>query len=121
MEQISSSGQIAGAWWDSQGLAELIRILSNSNIGQSLIVAQFILPSKEWDIAKLQGPDNQSCIQAMLATLIPLNSIPNSICWNLTGSGEFTTESATWATHGLDLRKSQSWDFRCIWKLDINA
>ena len=93
-------------------------IPDTANIDQSLTVAHF-LPSKEWDTAKLQGLVNHSCIQAILATPIPSNPIPDSICWGLTGSGEFATKSATWAAHRLDLHKSQSWNFSWIWNLDI--
>ena len=91
MAQISNSGSTAG---DNRSLADLMLIPDTANIDQSLTVAQF-LPSKEWDTAKLQGLVNHSCIQAILATPIPSNPIPDSICWGLTRSGEFTTKSAT--------------------------
>ena len=90
-----------------------------SSLDTCLKVSHFILPSKAWDIVSLQQLVIHTCLQAMLATPIPYNPIPDSICWGLSRSGDFSTKSATWVAHGLDLRKSHFWEFRCIWKLDI--
>jgi len=38
------------SWCDNRNLADLMRVHNNSIIDKSLTVAQFILPSKEWDI-----------------------------------------------------------------------
>jgi len=46
-----------------------------SSIDNSLKVSKFILPSKVWDIVKLQGLVNQSCLQVILATPLPTNPI----------------------------------------------
>jgi len=81
-------------------------VSDNSSIDTSLRVAQFISPDEEWDMAKLLAPVTPQCLQAILATPIPANQIPDSICWVLSGSGEFSTKTATWAAHGLDLQQS---------------
>jgi len=87
------------SWCDNRSLADLMSITDDAHIDLYLTVAQFIPPSKECDLVKLQGLVMNSCIQVILATPIPSNSIPDSICWGLSGSGEFTTKSTIWAGH----------------------
>ena len=58
-------------------------------------------------------------MQLILATLIPSSPIPDSVCWGLSGTGDFTTKSASWAAHDIDPTKTASWEFRWIWNLDI--
>jgi len=107
------------SWCNNRSLADRMRIADDAHLDLSLTVAHFILPTKEWDIVKLKGLVTNSYIQAILATQIPSNSIPDSICWGLSRSGEFTTKSTTWPAHGLELRQPQSWKFSWIWQLDI--
>jgi len=58
-------------------------------------------------------------LQLILATSIPSNPIPDSVCWRLSGNGDFTTKTVTWAAHGLDIKSSPSWEYSWIWRLDI--
>jgi len=102
------------SWYNNRSLTDLMGIDDDAHLDLSLTVVHFILPNKEWDIVKLQGLVTHYCIQAILATPTPSNSILDSICWGLSGSGQFTTKSATWAAHGLELRQSQSWKFSWI-------
>ena len=74
-----------------------------SGLETSLKVSHFILPSTTWDIVRLQQLVRHTCLQAILATPIPSNPTPDSICWGLSASVEFSTKSATRAAHGLDL------------------
>ena len=43
------------SWCDNRSLAYLISITDDAHIDVSLTYAQFIHPSKEWDLVKLQG------------------------------------------------------------------
>jgi len=68
------------SWCDNCCLVELMKVPDMSSIDNSLKVSKFILSSKEWDIAKLQGLFNHLCFQMILATPLPTNPIPDSIC-----------------------------------------
>ena len=105
MQQILISSWIVG---DNCCLAELMKVPDISSVENSLKVSEFILPSKAWDIAKLQGLVNQTCIRVILTTPLLTNPIPDSIFWGLCRSGEFSTKTTTWAAHQLDLHKFQS-------------
>jgi len=43
----------------------------------------------------------------------------DSYCWGYTGSGDFTTKSATWRAHDNLKPAHTSWKFNWIWKLDV--
>jgi len=90
-----------------------------SLIDTSLRVSHFITVSKEWDTARLSLLVGSVHSQLILATPIPNNSIPDSVCWGLSGNGHFSTKTATWVTHELDLVHPRVWDYNWIWKLDI--
>ena len=62
---------------------------------------------------------DDATLQLILATPIPSNSIPDSVCWGLSGNGDFSTKTATWAAHGLDIKSSPPWEYSWIWHLDI--
>ena len=64
---------------------------------------------KEWDTTQLSLLVDSVQLQWILATPIPVNSIPGSVCWGLSGNGQFFTKSATWAAHGLDLANPPVW------------
>jgi len=74
-----------------------------SLIDTSLKVSQFITAIEEWDTAQLSLLVDSVHLQWILATPIPVNSIPDSVCWELSENIQFFTKSATWAAHGLDL------------------
>jgi len=106
-------------WWANDSFATLKGIRDTSSIDTSLRVSHVISANNEWDITKLQGLVNDSWIQLIYVTPLPFNPLSDSICWVLSGSGEFSTKSATWIAHGLDFHKSPEWEFSWIWKLDI--
>jgi len=57
---------------------------------------------------KLQELVDDVHLQIILAIPIPSHTIPDFICWGLSGSGNFSTKTATWATHDLDIKNSPS-------------
>ena len=61
----------------------------------SLTVSHVITKISEWDNNKLQNLVNISYRQLILAAPIQFNSIPHSICWGLSCSGEFSIKLAT--------------------------
>jgi len=57
---------------------------------------------------KLKELVDDTHLQLILATPIPSSPIPDSVCWGLSRNGEFSTKSATWAAHDLDIKNSPS-------------
>ena len=91
----------------------------HSLIDKSLKVSQFITSNKDWDIARLTSLVDPVHLQLILATPIPTHSFPDSICWGLSGNGESSTKTATWAACGLNPVNPPVWEYSSIWKLDI--
>jgi len=89
-------------WFANDNLATLLAIPNVFQIDTSFMVSQFISPAKEWDTLKLKELVDDVHLQLILATPIPPSSIPDSVCWGLLGTGDFTTKPATWAAHGID-------------------
>ena len=78
------------------------------------MVSHFITEAKEWDVLKLTELLDDASLQLILATPIPSSHIPDSVCWGLSGNGDFSTKTATWAAHGLALKNSLSWEYGWI-------
>jgi len=72
------------------------------------MVSQFITDAKEWDVMKLKELVDDVHLQLILARPIPSNPIPDSVCWGLSENEDFSTKTATWAAHGLDIKNSPS-------------
>ena len=106
-------------WCANDSLLSLLAIDDTSHLDLSLLVSHFITSTKEWDVFKLKQFVDNATLQLILATPLAINSVPDSICWGLSGNGEFSTKTATWAAHGIDLKNSPSWEFKWIWNLDI--
>ena len=68
---------------------------------------------------KLRGLVDTNSLQLILATPIPSNQLPDSICWGLSSTDNFSSKSATWLAHGLDLTTATPWEFSWIWTLDV--
>ena len=96
-------------WCANDSLLSMLGIRDSSLVDTSLKVSQFITSAREWDVTKLKGLVSDPLLQLILTTPIPYNNIPNSICWGLSGNGNFSTKSATWLAHGLNLTNSPSW------------
>ena len=58
-------------------------------------------------------------LQLILATHIPSSPIPDFVCWGLLENGDFSTKTATWAAHGLDIQNTPAWEYNWIWHLDV--
>ena len=82
----------------------MLDIRDVSVIDTSLMVSHFIQLTKEWDVLKLKVLVDDTHMQLILATPIPSNPVLDSIWWGLLlGNSEFSTKTATWAAHGLDV------------------
>jgi len=98
-------------WCADDNFVSLVAIFDTSQLDTSLMVSHFITDAKEWDIMKLKELVDDVHLQLILATPIPSNPIPDSVCRGLSGNGDFSTKIATWAAHGLDIKRSLSWEY----------
>ena len=80
-------------WCVDDSLANLLQVTDHSVIDTSLKVSHFISPTKEWDIVKLKSMVDPVHLSLILATPLPTNPFPNSICWGLSSNGNFTTKT----------------------------
>ena len=98
-------------------LSQLLHLTENDNIDRNLRVSAFI-ENKKWNFAKLRtyihDPDILNRIRGIP---IPLSDISDSYFWGGSGSGSFTTQSATWLAHNID-PKGPLWPFHWIWNID---
>jgi len=106
-------------WCTNDSLTNLLKVLDLALINTSLKVSQFITKSREWDVVRLTALVDSIYLQLIFATPIPSNSISDSVCWRLSSNGQFSTKTATWAAHGLDLVNPPVWEYNWIWKLDV--
>ena len=98
-------------WCANDNLVSLLAVSDISQLDTSILVSYFITGTKEWDILKLNDLVDAVTLQLILATPIPSHPIPDSVCWGLSGNGDFSTKTATWAAHGLDIKRSPSWEW----------
>jgi len=77
-------------------------------------VHEFITPEKLWDTAKLSQVLPQHLVKLVLAVPIPLTNMEDTFCWGFTGSGDFTTKSATCRAHDNIKHDQESWKFNWI-------
>ena len=84
-------------WLDNENdsLVSMLGIRDSSLINTSLMVSFFITSAHKWDVTKLKSLVSDPLLQLILATPIPYNDIPDSICWGVSGNGDFSTKSAT--------------------------
>ena len=68
----------------------MLNIADTALIDTSLKVLHFITGNNEQNVAKLQPLVGTGQLQLILTIPIPFNSIPDSICWGLSGNGEFS-------------------------------
>ena len=106
-------------WCANDSLANLLQVTDHSLIDTFLKISHFISITKEWDIVKLNSVVDLVHLQLIIATPLPTNPFPDSVCWGLSGNGNFFTKTATWAAHGLDLIHRLVWKYNWLWKLDI--
>jgi len=84
-----------------------------------LKVKEFITPAKQWDTAKLSHYVPNDVIQLIQRIPLPITNVADSFCWGYSGSGEFTTKSATWQAYDNISREQPLWQFNWIWKLEV--
>ena len=72
-------------------------------------VSAFITPDKQWDKSKLRNYVPNDIVQHIQGIPVPYTDVDDSFCWGCTGSGDFSTKSATWRAHGIIGRDQSAW------------
>jgi len=88
-------------------------------LDRDLRVKEFITPAKHWDTFKLSQYVPNDVIQLIQRILLPLTDVADSFCWGYSGSGEFTTKSATSKAHDILSKEPSFWKFHWLWNLDV--
>ena len=107
------------SWCHESPLVELLESDRSINDMTQVKVKEFITQEKLWDTAKLSQVLPHHLVKLVLAVPIPLTNMEDSFCWGSTGSGDFTTKSATWRAHENIKPDQEPWKFNWIWKLDV--
>ena len=82
-------------------------------------VCEFITATKQWDLGKLNRVLPPNLVSIIQEIPIPSTDVPDSFCWGLTGSGQFSTKSATWKAHEHVSTNSHPWPFKWLWNLNV--
>jgi len=106
-------------WCSEDSIASMLDLDPSALADVTTRVSEFITPNKHWDMTKLSQIVPSHVIQLIHRIPIPLTDVPDSFCWGYSGSGDFTTKSATWQAHGCISRDKPLWKYHWIWKLDI--
>jgi len=106
--------------WCSEDSLVFMLNLDHSNLSDSdLMVKEFIIPAKHWDTVKLSQYVPNDVIQLIQRIPLPITDVADSFCWGYSGSGDFTTKSATWQAHDNISREQSLWKYHWIWNLDV--
>jgi len=106
-------------WCSDSSIVALLNLEPAAVSNINLKVQEFITPDKQWDTAKLSHYVPNSVIQLIQRIPLPITNVVDSFGWGYSGSGEFTTKSATWQAHDHISRDQPLWRFKWIWKLDV--
>jgi len=106
-------------WCGDDSLVSKLGLDPGNIPNADLRVSDFITPGKQWDISKLQNYLPLNIIQSILSIPVPYTAVSDSFCWGFTGSGDFTTKSATWKAHDNIDKDHPIWPYKWIWKLDV--
>jgi len=107
------------AWCSEDSLITMLELDPSSLPEADIKVSAFITPDKQWDLPKLRDYVSTDIVQLIQSIPLPYTDVSDSFCWGYTGSGDFSTKSATWRAHEYIGRNQADWQFKWIWNLDI--
>ena len=106
-------------WCSEDTLASTLDLDPANLPAADIKVSEFITPEKQWDTSKLRNCLRNDLIQCILSIPLPYTEVVDSFCWGYTGSGDFSTKSATWKAHDNIAKDQPIWQYKWIWKLDV--
>lgn len=89
-----------------------------NTVNSDLLVADFILPNREWDRLKLASMVPHSLAMKMQGLPILTTDLEDTPIRGVTSLGKFYVKSATWIARGLG-NFPQNWHHNWIRKVDI--
>ena len=107
------------SWCFEDSLVNKLNLDRSSVQEADIKVSAFITPDRQWDLSKLRHYVPHGVLQQIQGIPLPYTDVEDSFCWGHTGSGIFSTKSATWRAHENIDRNQPDWQFKWIWKLDI--
>ena len=107
------------AWCAEDNLVDLLKLEITNLMEADIKVSEFITSEKQWDTNKLRRYVPNDIVQRIRGIPIPYTNVEDSFCWGYTGSGDFSTKSATWRAHENIRRDHPTWPYSWIWKLDV--
>jgi len=104
---------------DNPNLVDILDMSNSLPTNPDCTVSAFITPAKMWDIEKLRVVlNNDPIVNKIVGIPIPIFGQEDTCCWGFTGSGTFSTRSATWATHKSWDQNEPVWAFKWISQLN---
>jgi len=82
-------------WCAEDNLVSLLNMDHSSVPDMDMKVSAFISPDKHWDSSKLSQYLPTDVIQTIQSIPLPITDVADSFCWGYSGSGVFSTKSAT--------------------------
>jgi len=81
----------------------------------NLKVCDVITSDHSWDIETIRSLVMQeNIVQKIIGIPLPLSSVADSFCWGPTGSGAFSTKTATWMAHNTFHTNEPKWIYNWI-------
>ena len=111
-------------WWDNwvddTNLVNLLDIDPSTPSSPNLKVCAVITRDHCWDVNTNRSLVRQeNIVQKIIGIPLPFSEMADSFRWAPTGSGEFSTKTATWMAHNSFHTKDPKWTYNWIWKLDV--
>ena len=106
-------------WCAEESIAAMLHLDPDTLADPNKLVQDFITPDKQWDMSKLESLLPSHIRQKIHRIPIPITDVADSFCWGYSGSGGFTTKSATWKAHDNIPKAQPVWKFHWLWKLDV--
>jgi len=83
------------SWCSEDSLVTMPNLDPSSLLEADIKVSAFITPDRHWDTMKLRHFVPNDIVQLIQGIPLPYTDVGDSFCWGYTGSGDFSTKSAT--------------------------
>ena len=104
-------------WIENKNLIDIIHADEATIPRPHAKVSEFIQHDRTWNITALAATlGNHPILKAIHGIIIPAHTKPDTFCWGLNTSGNFSTKSAMWIAHDQSIHELPDWDFKWIWK-----
>jgi len=106
-------------WCSHENLVSQVGADLSATTDINIKVCEFITATRQWDLGKLSQVLPPNLVSIVQGIPIPSTDVPDSFCWGLTGSGNFSTKSATWQAHEHVSTNPHAWPYKWLWNLNV--